>query len=251
MLKTIIVDDEAGGRSTLKNFLIRYCDAVNVVGEASSAANAVELITALNPQLVFLDIDMPGGDGFELLSKFDAPLFQTIFVTAHDQYALRAIKYQALDYLLKPVDIDELIRAVDRARRKIHERTSALSAYDLPPARHIAAEKIALPVMEGFVYKSITDIIYCEAEGNYTQFYFADKTKLLVCRTLGNYENQLIDRGFVRIHHHHLVNVAHIVKYQRGRGGAVLLADGTELIVSQRKKDELLRVLNHGRNEAL
>lgn len=243
-LRTLIIDDEEIGRSTLKHFLAKYCPEAGLIEEAASVAEAVARIEANYPSLVFLDINMPGENGLSLFNRIPAPRFHTIFVTASDEYALQAIKHHALDYILKPISINELIDAVKRAKSLLDaaETTQQIAALmqSVQQAKK-QPDKLALPVMEGFVYVQLSDVVRCEAEGNYTYFHFANRGKLLVCRTLGSYEELLKDNGFIRVHHHHLINKAHIEKYQRGRGGIVVMSDKAEVIVSQRKKDEFLR----------
>jgi two-component system LytT family response regulator len=244
-LATLIVDDEEDGRNSLRNFLAKYCPDVAVVAEAASIAEAVQQIKLHNPKLVFLDINMPGESGFELFSRLPTPTFKTVFVTAHDEWALRAIKHHALDYLLKPIKIAELIAAVNHAKQVTDFDHALQNISNVLKTLHKPSltEKIHLPVLDGLVYVHISDIVRCEAEGGYTYFHFTNRPKMLVCRLLGSFENILEIHGFVRVHHHHLVNIAHVERYQRGRGGIVYMSDGSEVIVSQRKKDEFLRAI--------
>lgn len=249
-ITTLIVDDEEDGRSSLRCLLERYCPGVSVVAEAASVSEAIDEIGALRPKLVFLDVNMPFENGFSLFSKIPEPTFKTIFVTAYDSYALQAIKHHALDYLLKPIDIDELVAAVQHAARSLAERTPGGAAPEEPVSRLLqelprnrGAEKVSLAVADGFLYVLPASIIRCEANGNYTHFYFAGKPPLLVCRALGYYEALLEPFGFIRVHHHHLINPAHVERYQRGRGGMVVMSDGSELGISQRKKDDFLGLM--------
>jgi two-component system, LytTR family, response regulator len=249
-MNALIVDDEPDGRKTLKTFLRRYCPQVAVVAEAASVDEAVEHINTHHPALVFLDINMPYENGFGLFAKIPEPDFYTIFVTAHDAYALQAIKHYALDYILKPINIDELVRAVERAESMSEayiSKSKEMSRLAEGMHKPRQLDKIALPVLEGFVYVHVRDIIRCEAEGNYTTFYFVNRSKLLVCRTLGSYEDFLKHEGFVRVHHHHLINVAHVEKYQRGRGGVITMSDKTDITVSQRRKDAFLGAIEGSR----
>lgn len=244
-LSTIIVDDEPNGVSTLRNFLARYCPNVAVLGDAASVSEAARKIKLYSPQLVFLDINMPGADGFELLEKMEAPSFHVVFVTAYDDFALKAFKYHAVNYLLKPVNIDELIESVARVEKLV---ASAMPGRQVTQplqttGKSALPEKLALPVLDGLVYVDIASIIRCEAEGNYTVFYFTNRPKMIVSKTLGGYEKQLEPHGFFRVHHHHLINLAHLEYYQRGRGGLVKLSDKKEITVSQRRKDEFLRLI--------
>lgn len=243
-LRTLVVDDEEDGRSTLRNFLLKYCPGIGPIAEAASVREAVQQIGLTAPDLVFLDVNMPQENGLDLFRYIPEPGFQTIFVTAHDAYALQAIKQHALDYLLKPINIDELVAAVAHAQRVL---TKAAPVAQQPGdllqflLRTKALEKLALPVLDGFVYVALADVIRCEADGNYTVFHFTNRGKLTVCRTLGSYESLLKEAGFLRVHHHHLINGAHIARYQRGRGGIVTMSDKSEVLVSQRRRDEFLR----------
>jgi two-component system LytT family response regulator len=244
-LTALIVDDEEDGRDTLRNFLQRYCPEVTSVAEASSVQEAITRIGEHQPTLVFLDINMPHENGFELFRSIPEPHFHTVFVTAHDEYALQAIKHHALDYILKPINIEELIAAVDRAKMLAGKQQTAIDFGSLSHLMQAPSsrERLALPILDGFIYVLLNDVVRCEAEGNYSTFYFTNGRKLLVCRTLGFYEEMLKETGFMRVHHHHLINVAHVDKYQRGRGGIITMSDGTEVAVSQRKKDDFLRMI--------
>lgn len=246
MLNTLIIDDEEDSRITLHNFLTRYCPDVRIAGEADSVPAACELIAGSMPDLVFLDISMPHEDGFALFRRFPEPAFHTIIVTAYDSFALNAIKHQALDYILKPVNIGELVQAVNRVKvireqgnvqRQISQLLQSSRKPDLP-------EKIGLPQADGFLYIPVKDIIRCEAEGSYTVFYIAGRSKVMVSRILGSYEALLKEYGFIRVHREHLINPAHVERYQRGRGGTVFMSDKKEVIVSQRKKDDFLKQIN-------
>lgn len=246
ILTTLIVDDEEGSRQTLRHFLERYCPAVQVIGEADSVAAAVTAIEQHEPMLVFLDINMPKDNGFALFREIPQPRFQTIFVTAYDHYALQAIRQHALDYILKPVNVQDLIAAVERAvqycsRQQLAGRfDELLASLQHPPA---PKAKIDLPTTNGFIYVCIDNIIRCEASDNYTLFHFTDRKPVIVCRNLGHYEMILKDAGFIRIHHQHLINPDHLQQYQHGRGGTVLMSDNTELNVSQRKREEFLNAI--------
>ncbi|PSK91537.1 LytR/AlgR family response regulator transcription factor [Taibaiella chishuiensis] len=244
ILSILIVDDEEGSRKTLRHFLERYCTDVQVVAEADSVATAVLEIEQHKPMLVFLDINMPQENGFALFNKIPKPSFQTIFVTAYDSYALQAIRQQAIDYILKPLNVKSLTEAVERARQYCTQQQLAERVGDLlvslqpGPAPKI---KIDLPTTNGFIYVSVAEIIRCEALDNYTSFHFTDRKPVVVCRTLGHYETVLKDFGFIRVHHQHLINPDHLLQYQHGRGGTLLMSDQAEVSVSQRKREEFLK----------
>lgn len=244
-LKTFIVDDEPDGIDTLRNFLIKYCPDVEIAGTANSVDDAVERIKEAGPDLVFLDINMPGADGFELFDRIDDPEFHVVFVSAYDEHALKAFKHHAVNYILKPVNIDELIDTVNRVKKLVSDATLASSPSTQPVNRAALPNKITLPVLDGLVYVEIDKIIRCEAEGNYTVFYFTNKPKMVVSKTLGSYEKVLVQHGFFRVHHHHLINLAHLERYQRGRGGSVVMSDQKSIAVSQRKRDEFLRLIDN------
>ena len=248
ILTTLIVDDEEGSRKTLRHFLERYCPAVQVIGEADSVAAAVSEIGQHNPALLFLDINMPHENGFALFQHLPKPSFRTIFVTAYDHYALQAIRQQALDYILKPLNVKSLSEAVERAHQYCMQQQLAgrvgdlLSSLQPGPA---PKEKIDLPTTNGFIYVSIAGIIRCEALDNYTLFHFTDRKPVIVCRTLGTYETLLRDNGFIRVHHQHLINPDHLLQYQHGRGGTILMSDQVEVTVSQRKREEFLKSIRN------
>ncbi len=212
-----------------------------MVGEANNITEAYSLINKHKPDLVFLDIEMPYGSGFDLLEKFNPVPFEVIFVTAFEDYALRALKLSATDYLLKPIEEKELNIAIEKA---IHHKIKYPANYFKDLGHHYQTpnklEKIAIPSHEGIVYVPIEDIIRCESEKGYTRFYTKDKKKFLVSRTLGEYEQVLSDFGFFRIHYSHIVNLHFVEKYQKGRGGSVIMQDQKEIEVSVRRKDEFL-----------
>lgn len=247
MLTTLIVDDEPDGINTLRNFLAKYCPDVVVLDDAKSVDEAAKKISRHHPQLVFLDVNMPGANGFELFNKIKEPEFQVVFVTASDDHALKAFKHHAVNYILKPVNIDELIDTVNRVKKLVATETTVPGAASFiqPVNKASRPNKITLPVLDGLIYVDIGEIIRCEAEGNYTTFHFTNRPKVLVSKTLGSYEKALLPHGFFRIHHHHFINLAHLEKYQRGRGGLVIMSDKKSIAVSQRKRDEFLRLIDN------
>ena len=251
-MTALIVDDEEASRSTLHGFLSKYCPQITRILEAASVAEAVPAITQYAVTVVFLDIDMPYENGFALFEHIAQPHFHTIFVTAYDQYALKAIKQCAVDYILKPVNIRELIAAVEKVSA-LHETTQSnkrleelLSVLAAAGKRQLPLpDKIPLPDANGLCYISVREIIRCEAEGSYTVFYFTARPKMVIPRSLGRYETLLRDYGFVRVHNHHLINLQYVERYQRGRGGTVIMSDKKEVMVAQRKRDEFLRLLGY------
>jgi Response regulator of the LytR/AlgR family len=240
-IKTIIIDDEYESRKTLYNFLSKYCPDVQVAAEAASVQEAVPIIKEAAPHLVFLDINMPGENGFQLFARLPEVRFHTIFVTAYDEYALQAIKHNALDYILKPIDITELIIAVNKVKDKAEkEQVQQLHKFMDTLERMPDLSKMAFPTMEGFVYVYTSDIMCCKAENNYTYIYLKDGRKIVASRNLGFYEEQLSPKGFIRVHHAYLVNLNFIKCYHKGRGGYIELENGMTVEVSARKKDAFL-----------
>ncbi len=245
-ITALVIDDEQESRSSLCHYIQRYCPSVAVVGQAASVSEGAQAIIELSPQLLFLDINLSFESGFDLFKQFGKPAFETIFVTAHDEYALEAIKQHALDYLLKPLSIDELINAIERVRVHVEEKTAAQRLNTLLDSfnKQQAVHRVSLPVAEGFVYVDTAEIIYCEAVANYTRFHFADGRKLLVSQTLKIFDEAFSAYGFIRVHSHYLINISFIEKYQKGRGGVVTLKNKMEIAVSQRKKEEFLKRLS-------
>lgn len=242
-LKTLIIDDEIRSRSVLRTMIEKYCNSIAICGEASTIEEAHQLITHEQPDLVFLDIELGLGTGFDLLGQIPDIRFKTIFITAYDHFAIKAIKWSAQDYILKPVDPTELTTAVNRvlATWAINHRASK-SQND---THEFAGKRIGLPTMDGLTFVDITDIIHCEAKGAYTEFSFHNKKKIMVSKPLQVYEDMLSSQGFYRVHNSYLINMAHIKEYVKGRGGSVVMADGANITVATRKKDDFLKHLLH------
>jgi len=238
-LRSIIVEDEKTSRDILKNYLIKYCPNVSVLGEAENIDEALVLIRKHNLDLVFLDVEMPYGNAFDLLDKVGDVSFETVFVTAYNQYAMDALNQHAAYYLLKPISIDELIKAVDFVTQ-IKTKEKQLSDTILKPIIENKNEKIAIPMQSGFEVLDTEDIMYCQADDNYTQFFLVDNHQELVSKTLGFFEKQLIDKGFFRIHKSYLINLNFIKSYHKGKGGTLVLRNGKSLPVASSKKAGLL-----------
>lgn len=245
-LSAYIIDDEQDSRENLSSLLREVCNDVKIVGIGEDLPSSAKEITITSPNIVFLDIRLGLNDGFDLFNYFPRPSFMTIFVTAYAEHAIQAIRKQAVDYLLKPLKTKELIIAVESARGIIMEQKNKSTPknviFDSGPSN--ISSKITLPIQDGLLSIKMEDIIRCEAEGNYTEFYFTNRNKILICKTLGYYEDALQSHGFIRVHSHHLVNLAHVVRYQRGRGGILFMSDKSEIIVSQRKRDQFLNVFD-------
>ena len=240
-MKAVIIDDEKDSRQILANYLQKYCADVEVMGFGESVATGLDIIRKVQPDIVFLDIEMPYGNGFDLLAKAGEINFETVFVTAFDNYAIQALNQSAAYYLLKPIDIDELIKAVDKIRkeRELDNYTQHARVL-LDNINKSAPQKIMLPTMEGFEIVNIDTIIYCEAVDNFTRFHFQQGQPLMICRTLKYFEDVLKDHHFLRIHRSHMINLNFVVRYSKGKGGSVTMKNDRELEVSPNKKEELL-----------
>jgi two-component system LytT family response regulator len=238
-LKTIIVEDEETSRAILRNYLAKYCPNVELVGEAENIKQALELIRNHTLDLVFLDVEMPHGNAFDLLEQVGDRSFETVFVTAYNQYAIEALNTHASYYILKPVSIDELIKAVDYVVA-IKKKELALENKVLTTNTAEKQGKITLPVQDGFEVVAAEDILYCKADDNYTQIFLKGGKKKLISKTLKYFEEALTDFGFARIHKSYLVNVQEITGYKKGKGGLVVLSSGMEVMVSASQKANLL-----------
>lgn len=238
MLQAILIEDEANSREILRNYLAKYCPEVNLVGEASSIKEGLALLKTHELDLVFLDVEMPFGNAFDLLDQVPDRTFETVFVTAYNHYALDALNNHAAYYLMKPISIDELIIAVDYVKQ-IRQKENALQDKILKTNLKSVEGKITLPQQDGFQVLNIADIIYCKADDNYTEIYLENK-KIVVSKTLKYFEDALSEFPFARIHKSYLVNVNEVVKYVKGKGGSVIVSNGKELLVSSSKKKDLL-----------
>lgn len=237
-LQAIIVEDEAQSREILRNYIYKYCPNVQIKGEASNIEEALVLIEAHTLDLVFLDVEMPYGNAFDLLEKVGDRSFETVFVTAYDHYAIDALNAHASYYLLKPISIDKLIEAVEYVT-EIKQKENSLQNSVIKPRKIQVDGKITIPVSQGFEVLQIQDIYYCQADDNYTHIYL-NGGKKLVSKTLKYFEDALSDNGFARVHKSYLVNVNHVVEYKKGKGGSVVLSNEKEILVSPSKKKELL-----------
>ena len=242
MIRSIIVDDEVKSCNVLKSMLEKYCQDVEVIATAYSAIEGRDAIRKHKPDLVFLDIQMPAGSGFSMLMEFDEIPFQVIFVTAHDEYALRAIKFSALDYLLKPLNLIELREAMQRYSyaqkpkwRQDRLQIDELKNYILQDTN---LHKIALPTSEEVLFVEVDSIIRLEADSNYTWFCLDGGKKIMVSQTLKNYEEMLEGRHFLRVHNSHIINLKKVKKYLRGKNGYAVMSDGVSVEISARKKDD-------------
>jgi len=250
LLKTLIVEDEVRGRSALKAMLSEINEVV-LIGESPGVEDAIIKIKIHNPDLILLDIEMPFKNGFELLAALPDRSFDVIFTTAYDSYALKAIKFSAIDYLLKPIDSEELKIAINKTiekRKQIQHQSNLQMNNLLDNLKTINKQnfKLSLPNASGSIFVPINEIIRCESDANYTRFFLENEAKvILVSKTLKEYDELLTDFGFCRVHHSHLINLKFIKKYIRGEGGTVVMLDGTEVEVSRRKKEIFQKALEN------
>ncbi|MEM9917222.1 MAG: LytTR family DNA-binding domain-containing protein [Bacteroidota bacterium] len=242
-ITALIVDDELDSRETLTAFLGKYCPSVQVKGTAANIVEAKKAIKNLQPQLVFLDIEMPYGNAFDLLDQLEEISFETIFITAFSQYAIQALNLSAAHYLLKPIDIDELIIAVDKVKERLNsqqEKNHTSILLQNISSLNTQNQKIVLPLINGFEVKRVRDVRYCEAEDNFTKFHFTDGQTSLICRKLKFYEQVLDPLGFYRIHRSTLINLEYVQRYIKGKGGQVIMDNQRELEVAQARKKGFL-----------
>lgn len=243
-IRVIIVDDEERGIIALHELINNYCTDVQVVGTAANITDAESLIKEKEPDLVFLDIEIPGTNGFQLLEKFNEINFEVIFVTAYQEYAIKAIKFSALDYLLKPVRISELQSAIEKIKKKHHSQTEnntdKYHFFKTMINETNPFKKIILSTMEGYYPVKIEDIIYCKADDSYTHFYLQAGKHYIVSKQLKDFDDILVPHNFFRIHKSYLININHIEKVTKTDGIGVIMSNHEELPVSFRKKDEFI-----------
>jgi two-component system LytT family response regulator len=240
-ISAVIIDDEPGNVLTLLELVKQYCPNVFIVGTAADPLKGYELIVETTPGLVFLDIEMPYGNAFDLLDKLVPVSFEVIFVTAFNDYAIKAFKYAALDYLLKPINISELKAAVNKVSQRLEEKninTRISSLLENFRTENAIPQKIALPTIEGCSFENINDIMYLQAEGSYTYIHCKEKTKVLVSKNLKEFEDLLPAVSFCRVHHSNIININFVKKYYKGRGGYVQMEDGATIEISTRKKND-------------
>lgn len=244
MLKAVIVDDEEKSIKTIQLILKDYCMDVDVVGTANSPDEAIKIINKTEPDIVFLDIEMPHGSGFEVLENIPDRHFDVIFITAYDQYAIKAFKYSAVDYILKPIDIDEIVGAVNRIlnRGKLNGRPN----YDLliENINTSKPKKLTLPTSKGYLFIDIDNIIYFESDRNYSFIYLTNQKKILVSKNIGDFEEFLDDTVFFRCHRSYLINMYHVQQYIKTDGGEIEMINGAKIPISRRKKDEFIKKMS-------
>ena len=245
--RVLIVDDELQSRSLVRKLLLDNFPAL-IIEEAESVNSAIEKINHFMPGLVFLDVQMRGETGFDLLDKIGKVHFGIIFTTAHSEFAVKAFRYSAMDYLMKPIDAEEFNSAVEKALQRI-KRDHPSQPEQVDYLRQLKKEqkipeKLTIPTPEGFLFVSISDILYCHAIGNYTEFHLIGNRKLLSSYTLGYYDDLLTDQNFFRIHRSYLINLKHIKMYKKSGGGSVIMNDGGEIEISRSNKEAFLKLFN-------
>ncbi|MEO8712779.1 MAG: LytTR family DNA-binding domain-containing protein [Parafilimonas sp.] len=248
MIKALIIDDEKHCSDNLQWQLKQYCPDVEITAICDNAEKGLNEIYHLQPQLVFLDVEMPKMNGFEMLEKLSEINFDIIFTTAFNQYAIRAIKFGALDYLVKPIDKDELHAAVDKVIKRNHgESLKQLTALltHIRKNNDLSFQKIALPTMHGYELIPLNNIMYCESKSNYTNVYLNNGVQLLISRTLKDMEELLNMQPFFRVHNSFLINLQFAVRYIKGEGGSLVLNNDITIPVSRNKKEELLKLITH------
>jgi two-component system, LytTR family, response regulator len=246
-INTIIIEDEQKSLEILASLIEKNCPELKITGSARSVKDGVRLVQELRPELVFLDISMPDGSGFDLLEQVAGQRFDLIFATASDAYAIKAIKYSACDYLLKPIDADELKTAVNKVVKKKNAVPNMDHLQFL--IQHLKRaddnyQKITLPTGNAYEIVNINDIVRCEADGSYTNFYLRDKRKLMISAGLKHYEELLPETDFIRVHHHHLINMNHVVRFLKEDGGYAVMSDGSKIEISRRKKEAFMEKLH-------
>ncbi|HRH50217.1 MAG TPA: LytTR family DNA-binding domain-containing protein [Panacibacter sp.] len=249
MIKAILVDDEKNALEMLEWQLHNYCPQVAIAAICNSADSGIEAIEQHKPSLVFLDIEMPKKNGFELVQSFINPSFDVIFTTAYNQFALKAFRFAALDYLLKPIDADDLVAAVKRYEKKMlhsnfkQQLDILMQQYNQP---NILPEKISFATQQAIHFIKPAIIVHCESDSNYTTLHFIDKSKMVVSKTLKEVEEMLVHYHFYRIHHSFIINLKQVNRYVKTDGGAIEMTNGAQLPISRQRKDELMNILtNH------
>ncbi|POY38474.1 DNA-binding response regulator [Solitalea longa] len=246
-MKAVLIDDEKNALEMLEWQLQNYCPQVQIMALCNSADKGIAAIQEYQPQLVFLDIEMPVKNGFEVLQQFPDPTFETIFTTAYNQFALKAFRFAAFDYLLKPIDAEDLTKTIQRYQRQrlnsnFKQQLEILMQQYVSP--NSLPEKVSFSTQQAIHFVKPETIVYCESDSNYTTLFFVDKTKLVVSKTLKDVEELLVGYQFMRIHHSYLINLKEVSRYIKTEGGAIEMNDGAQLPISRQRKDELMRILS-------
>lgn len=241
-MRIVIIDDEVSARNNLARLLENNFPEHEIIGQADGVKKGKSLIDQLEPELIFLDVQMQDGTGFDLLKLVDISKFHLIFVSAYDHFAITAIKFSAVDYLLKPVEIEDLRIAFDKIKQTNYNK-DLKQKLDILLSNINRIDKIALPSLSGIEFVKIEDIIRCESDNNYTNFFLKNGNKIIVSKTLKEFEEMLETKGFFRTHKSHIINLNYMKKYVKGEGGYVIMEDGSEVLVSRRRKDDFINIL--------
>ncbi len=248
MIKAVLVDDEKNALEMPEWQLQNYCPQVTIAAICNNADDGIAAIQHHKPQLVFLDIEMPKKNGFELVQAFANPSFDVIFTTAYNQFALKAFRFAALDYLLKPIDADDLVAAVHRYEKKMlygnfkQQLDILMQQYNQP---NTLPEKISFSTQQAIHFISPAIILYGESDSNYTTLHFIDKSKMVVSKTLKEVEEMLVHYNFYRIHHSYIINLKQVNRYMKIDGGFIEMTNGAQLPISRQRKEELMNILTH------
>lgn len=244
-LKILIVDDEQPVRDMLEKVVAEYCDGVEVCGTAENVKQGIKQIQTLKPDILFLDINLPDGSGFDLLQGLESAPPKTIFITAYDDYAIQAFRISAVDYILKPINIDELVSAVEKCKEQAERETLGdklkILVQNLDESKN-DEKKLVLKTQESIYIVKVSDIVRCESDHNYTEFYLQNGEKLLVSKTLKEYDSLLSGYGFFRTHQSHLINLNCIARFDKADGGELILTDNSRVPVAVRKREELFKL---------
>jgi len=248
-MRALIIDDENKQREVIRQLLEKYCPDIQVCGEAADVPTAYELIQKEQPELVFLDVEMPGGSGFDLLTKFDRLDFEVVFVTGFGEYAVKAFEFNALHFIQKPIDDRNIVQAVAKARKRLSEKERSnhyeiiLDNLKRPPQQQMD-NQIAIPLFEGLEFLHVKDIIRCESDAGNTLIFSQTSKRIYSSKHLKEYQTILSDYNFFRIHHSHLINMSHIKKFLKEDGGTVIMSDGSSLPVARRRREGFLEALD-------
>ncbi|MFZ1702939.1 MAG: LytTR family DNA-binding domain-containing protein [Saprospiraceae bacterium] len=246
MIRAILVDDERNALEVLKMQLQKYCPEVEIISICHGGEMGIQDIRKFQPDLVFLDIEMPMVNGFDVLNETKDMDYKVIFTTAYDQFAIKAFKYSAVDYLLKPIDIEELKTAVSKISftetKSLNEMITKIHQY--LGNIETQTDKIGLPFQGGYEMVKTKDIIRCESDSNYTSIFLIDNRKVLLSKTLKEVEESIRHKDFIRVHHSHLININHVSKFYKHEGGYIIMSDGTQVNISRAKKDEFFNLMN-------
>ncbi|MCT4644726.1 MAG: LytTR family DNA-binding domain-containing protein [Carboxylicivirga sp.] len=244
-IKAIIIEDEQSNRDNLNKIISEYCLNVQVVAMCKSAVEGRKAILEHKPDLVFLDIEMPGGDGFSLLESFGQINFEVIFVTAYDQYGIRAVKFCALDYLLKPVDILELVKAIEKVERRLQQKEENEQMKVLLANRNQqSTQRIALPLSDKIEFIEVKSIIRCQGDGNYTQIHLINGDQITASKTLKEFDELLTESNFLRVHQSHLINLNEVKAYIKTDGGYIKMKDGSSVSISRQRREMVMSQLS-------